>query len=179
MIRINALVVTLLSSLFLFPSTSNAAASTDVFIRCLEEQLEQARWRPGGLNSQGMLRIFRHAIKTGDIEVVAEVQNEVVRQARRGKVDLELFLSLLPRIEKLSRKGTPFENFDVASVLREQAIFCGLSRSGRREIYRQALLSQREQPGSSRRLTLDQETAVKAVVGAVRALGDPKFEERL
>lgn len=151
MIRINVLVVTLLSSLLLFPSTSNAAASTSALTRCLEEQIELERWRPGGLNSQGMLRIFRQAIQTGDIEVVAEALDELVRQARRGRVDLELFLPLLPEIGKLSRKGTAYENFDVASVLREQAIFYGLSRSERREIYRQALLSQREQPGSSRR----------------------------
>ena len=91
-----------------------------------------------------MLQIYRRAIATKDIEVVAGIHDEVVRLARRGYVDLEPYRSLLPAIERVPRKGTSFENSSVSSVLRKEANFYGLSRRARKEIYRQTLQSQRD-----------------------------------
>lgn len=138
----------------LLASLAAAAASTGVLVSVLAEQIEQEKWRPGGLNSERMLQIFRKAIATKDIEVVAQIQDEVVRQARRGRVDLEPYQSLLSDIEKVPREGTPFENSSVSSVLRREAAFYQLSRSERREIYREALQSQRKQPSSARKFVV-------------------------
>jgi hypothetical protein len=152
MIRNKTLLVTLLSSTFLFPSTSVAAAWSDYLARILEELIEQERWHSGGLRRERMLQIHRRAIATKDLEVVAEIQGEVVRQARRGQVDLEPYRALQAAIERLPREGTRYENS--TSTFLEQANFYRLSRRARREIYRETLQSQREQPDTSRRIVI-------------------------
>ena len=128
-----------------------AVASTDMVARMFAEQIEQGRWQSGGLKSETMLKAFRRAIATGDIEVVAAVESEVLSEARRGQVDLEPYLELLTEIDKLPRRGTRYENLnEVSSALRRRAVFYQLSRSDRQEIYRQTLQSQRTRPSSSR-----------------------------
>ena len=98
---------------------------------------EDEIFRPGGPRHERVTEIYRQAVEAGKIEAVVQVERHVSQLIDRRLFDPNSLTAFLPEVERLSRKGTSYENNnDVTRPLREQIALWNLGEKERETFYR-------------------------------------------